>query len=315
MKRQINILIVILICSLLIACNNECRVVKEEHENGKERVVEYYTDCNDTTTFKRQTFYDNGQISSEGFLISGVENGMFKSWSKDGILTAEWEVVDGKEHGFIQCWFDNGVKSRELVVEKGILNGFYIDWDREGKKVVEGNYLNGQKEGKWTFWEPNGSWTMETYKNDILWGPIFDYFIDSLNNVTQTLGEYENGLHTGLWKWFTKDSVLIRSAFYKNGLLEGESTIYYTNGNIHYVGQYKEAKRTGICKWYYENGQLEQEALYKDDLRIEVISSYDQNGRKRNAGTLKNGNGTWIKYDDDGKIREINKYRNGVKIE
>ena len=38
-----------------------------------------------------------------------------------------------------------------------------------------------------------------------------------------------------------------------------------------------------------------------------------QKGNKRDAGTLKNGNGTVILYDEDGTVMEIMTYKNGVE--
>ena len=45
-----------------------------------------------------------------------------------------------------------------------------------------------------------------------------------------------------------------------------------------------------------------------------VIANYKEDGQKRNPGTLKDGNGTVILYNDDDSIREIETYINGAKV-
>ncbi len=230
MKKQLLTLIT-LILILLTACENECQVVKDFHKNGQEREVFIYPNCNDTTYYLRKYFYENGLISSEGYFKNGVKIGKFTSWANNGNKTADWEVVDGKEHGFIQCWYDNGIKKRELTVNKGIKDGLYKNWKEDGSLSVEGNYKNGKKEGKWKVWWEDGSWRILNYKNDTLWGFTYEYLIDSLE-ITQVIGQYENGLETGLWKWFDKDSVLYESVVYENGVINGDYLKYYPDGTL-----------------------------------------------------------------------------------
>jgi hypothetical protein len=43
-----------------------------------------------------------------------------------------------------------------------------------------------------------------------------------------------------------------------------------------------------------------------------VVANYDSKGNKRDPGTLKEGNGTIILYDDDATIREVVIFKNGV---
>lgn len=242
MNRQTNIFIIILTLILLTACQNDCKVVKEKFENDKDKVVEYYSDCNDTTTFKRQTFYEKGQISSEGHVIKGVKNGQFKSWSEDGILTAEWEMIDGKEHGFIQCWYDNGDKKREAILNKGIKNGVCKDWYKDGDFI------------------------MRTYKNDTLWGNTYEYLVDSIKTV-HVIGQYENGLETGLWKWFDKDSILYQTATLSNGEYTGEYIRYYKNGSVELKGYQINDQYEGNVTYYDDKGNVTKIINYRDGIK------------------------------------------------
>jgi antitoxin component YwqK of YwqJK toxin-antitoxin module len=437
-------LVIIFTTLLLSSCKSECRKVISTHDNGNEKVVKYYPDCNDKKSYKREYYFENGQKSSEGYVVNDIENGNFKTWTKDGILTADWEMLDGKEHGFIQCWFENGVKKRESVLYKGEENGIYKDWDEEGNIIITGQYSNGEQDSTWYFYGKNGELTIKNYKNDLLTGGTYEKNIDSDGYISIVVGQYLNGQETGEWIWYNKDSLMTSKGIYKEGKRENEFTYYYKNGNINsidiyetdsvilkkigydiegniilkngtgkihyyydngnfkykgsyknsiqsgiskwyypngqiekssmyengyltkttdylkngvvniiniyksdslfsrqqardingnitlrngtgkiinyydsgeieYEGEYVNSKRTGIAKWYYKNGHLEKSTLYNNGLRMEVLESFDKNGKERDPGTLKDGNGTWIDYGENGEIENIDNYTNGKK--
>jgi antitoxin component YwqK of YwqJK toxin-antitoxin module len=54
------------------------------------------------------------------------------------------------------------------------------------------------------------------------------------------------------------------------------------------------------------------EEIFKNGLKWTVVANYDSKGNKRDPGTLKEGNGTLILYDDDVTVREVSMYKNGV---
>lgn len=255
MKLNTSIYFFIITLILFTACNHECRVVKEYYENGNDKIVEYYSNCNDTSTYASQTFYENGMISSEGFFVSGVEHGKFKTWSEKGILIADWEMIDGMEHGFIQCWYENGIKKRDLTVNMGVKDGFFKEWDENGKLIIDGKYKNGEKDGKWTLWEEDGTWRYWTFVEDVKWGKTYEYLVDSLE-INHVVGQYENNLEAGLWKWYDKDSVLYKTVIYSEGMLTGEYIEYFKNGNVKSKGNLINGKYDGEVIFYNEKGKI-----------------------------------------------------------
>lgn len=210
-----------------------------------------------------------------------------------------------------KAFYHNGTIAHIVEIKNNKKEGLYKSFGIIGNPKIIGEYKNGKMYGLWKFWTDDSSYHEKTFINDTIKGKT----IEKHSNGVIVYGQYENNKEHGQWVWFNKDSVILKSFFYLDGKQNGEANLFYSTGQIECFGKYVDSKRTGIWKWYYENGQLEQEALYNDDLRIEVISSYDKDGNKRDAGTLKNGNGTWIMYDDNGVVTEINTYKNGVKIE
>jgi antitoxin component YwqK of YwqJK toxin-antitoxin module len=237
----------------LISCTDECRVVKDTYKNKKEKEVFIYPNCDDTTFYLRQHFYENGQMSSEGHYKNGMKVGKFKSWSESGNQTADWEVLDGEEHGFIQCWYDNGIKKRELTLDRGIENGYFKEWDVEGKLKFEGNFLMGKKDRAWKYYEENGTWKIRNYRNDTLHGETFEYFVDT-TSVRFVHGQYEKGKETGLWRWLDKDSILYQTALMSEREFTGEYIEYYKNSKVKSKGTLIKGEYEGDVFYYDEKG-------------------------------------------------------------
>jgi antitoxin component YwqK of YwqJK toxin-antitoxin module len=261
--------ILILVLLLLMACKHECRVVKDTYDNLKEKEVFIYPDCNDTTYYKRQSFYSNGQIGSEGFYRNHKKIGKFKSWAENGNQTADWEVLEGKDHGFIQCWHDNGAKKKEVNLDRGIENGHFKEWSQNGKLICEGDYMKGRKIETWKYWEENGSWKIRNYKNDTLDGYTFEHLIDSIETILIS-GQYKNGKEAGLWKWLNEDSILYLTAIYQEGKVTGEYVEYYSEGKIKSKGNVIDGSYEGEVIYYDEMGGITKTEYYKSGSLLDV---------------------------------------------
>jgi antitoxin component YwqK of YwqJK toxin-antitoxin module len=248
---------------LITACKQDCRVVKQTYDNLKEKEVFVYPDCSDTTYYRRQGFYKNGQMSSEGYYRNGEKTGKFKSWAENGNQTADWEIVEGKEHGFIQCWYDDGEKKREATLDKGIENGHFKEWYENGKLTCEGDFASGKKMGAWKYFEDNGSWKIRNYKNDTLDGYTLEHLIDSIETKIVS-GQYKNGKETGLWRWFDKDSILYLTAIYQEGKITGEYIEYYSEGKIKSKGNLIDGSYEGEVIYYDEKGNNTKKEYYKN---------------------------------------------------
>ena len=53
----------------------------------------------------------------------------------------------------------------------------------------------------------------------------------------------------------------IRTA-YKNGLKEGHSIVFYSNGKVRYMGDYSNDKKVGHWVFYLESGEIDVEEDY-----------------------------------------------------
>jgi antitoxin component YwqK of YwqJK toxin-antitoxin module len=66
-----------------------------------------------------QSYYPNGQISSEGNYEEGNEEGHWREYHANGRLAAEGHYQAGKEHGRWRFWDEEGRPEREVHFSNG----------------------------------------------------------------------------------------------------------------------------------------------------------------------------------------------------
>lgn len=257
-----RIAVVFFLMMAMVSCKRECTKVIDTYENGKPKEVHVLADCSDSTTYTRLYYYENGQLSSEAQYANGRGNGKCKSWYENGIQSAEWQLLDGKEHGFIQCWNETGIKVKETVLDRGLENGAERKWGDDGKIAYEGNYRDGKMHGQWKYYDENGFY-IRNYSYGSKEGGTYEKWIDtSTGDVQIVIGQYVADKEDGLWKWFTKDSILNYSVQYKEGVTEGEVTYYYRNGNVESKGTCVNDQLEGERYYYSEEGKLTKIKYY-----------------------------------------------------
>lgn len=265
------------------------------YEGGK--IVEERHYINDTITGPIKLYYPSGKLKAEGESV-GIKKqlanfeGLWVNYYENGIKMKEVNYVNDKWEGARKDWNEDGQLTRELYKKGNDVSAKYYYKNKNINST--GNYIFREEEnkllkhGKWTYFYENGNkWKVEVFDKDV---------------------------HKGYWEQYLTDGTQIL----KDG--NGEYRMY-EDGVIKLKSEHRNGSRDGITTWYYDNGQIEQSALYKYDekskpygLRWEIISSYSKDGKPRNKGTLKNGEGTWISYDEKGNISAVTKYKDGVKI-
>lgn len=206
---------------------------------------------------------------------------------------------------------------------------------------AEGNYLNNKKNGQWkwfvledkTFKKILNQQT--TFVDGVLEGKFNCYYA---NKKLAHQGNYLNNKLDGISKTFYTDGKLYSIVTHKDHLKQGKEQFFFPNGAIEVEQNLVNGKKHGICKFYYENGTLRQlshfkegkedsiyqyyhkngqlwiEKTYDDGLLLNVKCNYDAQGKGRDKGTLQDGNGTLMFYDEDGKLYHIKAYKKGIAV-
>ncbi|MCD6555819.1 MAG: hypothetical protein J7K64_01375, partial [Bacteroidales bacterium] len=145
-------------------------------------------------------------------------------------------------------------------------------------------------------------------------------------------GILKDGKEDGLWKFWDKKGKLIRESEYHKGEVKGRVTYFYDNGKKFNEGSVENGKQNGLYKEWFRDGSLKQTGKYTDGLKDSIWNTYYINGKiksvkeyqKGNAylkfyitskkdTLIKNGNGNFLDYYSDGKLKTIGKYTEGLK--
>jgi len=218
--------------------------------------------------------------------------------------------VNGKEEFY---YYDNGGLSAigKMYNEKRV-GEWHFYFPSAGLSVVENYNDEGKLEGNYKSYFTNGK-LLSTHTNK-------NGKIEGMKNVYHPNGklagteQYNNGKFVSLGTWYDDKGVVTLA----NGT--GYAVGYNTKGVLTAKVRYTNYSRDGLSQWYYDNGQLSQEVIYKyssndiEGLRWEIVALYDQKGKALEKGTLKNGNGTWNFYDNNGNLTTIRTYQNGLLV-
>ncbi len=156
-----------------------------------------------------------------------------------------------------------------------------------------------------------GQWT-------VLYDTNWNVISEKKNTVYYRIINYSNGDPLGKVKDYFK-SGKIQSDFelvsedpvvYADGI----AIWYYESGNKAKEMIFKNGKLNGKVKIYYKNGQLWTEYEYKDNLLWNIFCKYNPQGKPLKFGTLKDGSGSYIDYNESGqKAFECN-FVDGIKV-
>lgn len=211
---------------------------------------------------------------------------------------------------FIKYYYPNGKLSAEGYIRDGKPDGYWKNYYEDGKLKSEGNRRYFELDSIWNFYYPNGQ----------------------LSNSIYYRKDKKNGYSYDYKFYFDEDSVqhhyLYSKELYINGLREGNSYYYSTNGYLEYIFPYKTDKKNGDAKEFDKDSTVITLFKYYNGYEVETkrINRFDS--QKRKQGTwidfYLNGNkkteynyindilhGNYREYDLDGKILKEQRYVNG----
>lgn len=179
--------------------------------------------------------YEDNNIVETGTYINGTKNGVFKTFSSEGLIQIEGLYLNDEQKGLHTYFF----------------------YDEEGKLEYKsrGVIINNMKEGLWKdFVLVKGKETVTqyyTYNEDVLNG-VFK-IIEEENII---IGNYSNGVLDGTYK------VYIDYLTAPGELLYGETSKAYLSEE----GFYKNGMKNGKWLYYDKSKKVVKEVVYVDDV-------------------------------------------------
>jgi antitoxin component YwqK of YwqJK toxin-antitoxin module len=144
--------------------------------------------------------------------------------------------------------------------------------ETEGEYLkVEGYVREGKKDGVWIYYYPERRKIerIEPYHMGELHGRLKEF---SLNGNMTLDVEYKNGVKHGVYTEYKFGNPLAVAEF-KNGKLEGERLIYFSDkdnlGKVQQKIEYKNGEKHGLHQYFNDEEEVVLEYNYKNGERIE----------------------------------------------
>ncbi len=274
-------------------------------------VLPLLSEAQDTTVYTK-FYYENGVVSSEGFIKNGKPDGYWKTYNEKGILISEGNRKNFELDSVWKFYSEAAKLSMEINYQKGKKNGLrksYLE-----KENIEENFKDDVKQGFTTYYYPNG-------------------------NIMRLI-PFDNGLEHGISKEFGEDSTIISITEYrrgmivnrekinrrdKNGLKQGLWKSFWDNDKTKSEGNYINDKKNGFFKTYSREGNLLNIEKYINDEKqidvpelrnLEVRTDYYPDGKVKIVASYDNGvaEGVRREYKKDGSIEQSYIFKKGVII-
>ncbi|MDC0157064.1 hypothetical protein OAK38_04810 [Verrucomicrobia bacterium] len=94
---------------------------------------------------------------------------------------------------------------------------------------------------------------------------------------------------------------------------DGPTTIWYENGQKMSEVNFKDGELDGLATGWYESGQKEQEVNWKDE-KVMSAEVWKPDGEKCLETNVKDGNGVWVWYNEDGTESGRSPFKDGELV-
>ena len=280
--------------------------------------------------------YDNGKISSEGFIENGKPNGYWKTYHENGNLKSEGNRVNYELDSLWKFFSVLGFVNLEISYQNGLKHGFRKFYNNDVILVKKEEFVSDTIQYVHEYFQ-SGQLKFEIpFEEGIKNGTGFEY--DTLGLKISIL-KYQNGIlkkseinrkdksggKRGRWIDFN-GKFIVRETDYSFNLKNGIERIYdkegkllsvlkYKNGFL--IEDFKEVKIFKLKKEFTSDGTIGKTGIYDEKgLPHGVHREYNSDGKVissklYNNGTIegkgivqKNGlrDGKWVTYYKSGQI-------------
>jgi len=257
-------------------------------------------------------YYDNGRVSSEGYMLEGKPTGYWKTYFPSGQIKSEG-IRQGFELDSVWTFYtEEGLPSTKITYLNGEKTGELLTY-QAGVLFEKVRLEKGTRVGEAEIYYPTGELHKRIpYENGEEDGDGFEYARDGR---VITLLKYSEGYLRNAQKINRYDSA---------GNKRGKWITFHPNGLIHVEGTYMNDKKNGIFKTFDKNGDLITLEKFRDgrlvvdteeSVILDLRNTYYPDGSVESTGGYVDGvrEGTHRFYNRDGSIASAEIYDSGMK--
>lgn len=258
-------------------------------------------------------YYDDGNVSSEGYLLDGKPTGYWTTYYPSGQIKSEGNRSEFQLDSVWVFYTEEGALSSKITYERGVKNGEVLTY-RDGVLYEKAILENDKRVDFAEIFYPTGEVQKRIpFENDLEEGEGFEYARDSR---VITLLKYREGYLKSVEKINRYD---------KKGKRRGKWVTFHPNGLVYVEGTYMNDKKNGIFKTFDKRGDLVSLEKFRDDrlvadseesIILDLRNSYYPDGTVKSTGGYVDGmkEGTHRYYDNEGSIEGAEIYSRGDKI-
>ncbi|MQP53527.1 MULTISPECIES: toxin-antitoxin system YwqK family antitoxin [unclassified Flavobacterium] len=217
--------------------------------------------------------YDSGVLNEVSYYSNGTQNGPYQTFYADGTLKVDGFIVDNEVNYSKTTYRQSGKLSQiSKFIEGEII--YTESYDSNGKKEFELDYKN--KTGKVNLNLSNGATTQEF---EMVNGNYNGKFTskDKLGNIISDF-QYVNGRINNNYKHYSPFGTLMFERNYYCGLINGIDSQYDLVGNLRITSEYSFGNENGKTIRYYHNKAKMFEYNELDGLTDGEYIYYNQKG-------------------------------------
>lgn len=224
---------------------------QDYNKNGSINSIKNYT--NDTLNGLYEV-YENGRLDRIYTYDKGRQNGPYKTFYTDGSLKSEGFLVNGGTNFEKLFFWQNGAisKSEKYIEDEMTLSEMF---NSKGEKEISFDFNN--KTGKFTTSHNNGATILSIeLVNGKLNGKLLEK--DKFNNpMTET--EFINGVRHNTYKDYSPLGTIYRESTFYAGQMNGLDKVYDMVGNLRFTNERTFGIENGKSTRFYHNKMKMQE--------------------------------------------------------
>jgi antitoxin component YwqK of YwqJK toxin-antitoxin module len=259
--------------------------------------------------------FDNGIVSSQGFMLDGKPEAYWKTFYDDGTLKSEGNRLNYELDSIWKFYAPTGIITQSITYKNGNKNGFRNSYFEDG--IIQ---------------------KKETFANEVLVGFIQKFYASGKIMETIPLDTVGLGKEQGFGYEFAEDNQRITAVVeYRNGYVANRDRInrkdkfnqkqglwreFYPSKTTRVEGRYKNDKKNGYFKAYDEEGNLLETLKYVDGIlipnpeelaKLDIKREYHPNAQVKSVGSYSKGvkEGVHREYTLEGEVSAAKIYSKG----
>lgn len=257
--------------------------------------------------------YPSDSIASEGTLRDGKPDGWWKTYYENGQLKSEGNRENYLLEGLWVFFSEEGDTTLTITYHSDLKNGprrVYLS-----DEIQEDRFANDVRV------DQSRRYDRRYHLLQVI--PIKDGYEHGISPVYDTTGRL---IEIITYKKGFVNTREVLNRFDAQGRKNGYWKEFYTNFELHWEQYYKHGLRDGYYKEYDEKGNLKKIVKYVNDVEqvvenetqpLHMQHEYYPNGRVKREASFRGGKreGTWREFDENGNVISSQVYQNGRLVQ